>query len=131
MTVRERVEQLVDFLKTNPPIEEVYMRFYADNMVFQENLLAPRYGRALSIERQQHINANIKEVHDFNIGAVLFDRDHSVMEINLNVVSQDGNLMNIEKLSMQTWQEGYIIHERLFYDSVVVQDFAKEFQPIN
>lgn len=28
MALRDRVQELLDFLKTNPPVEQVYERFY-------------------------------------------------------------------------------------------------------
>lgn len=41
MALRDRVQELLDFLKTNPPVEQVYERFYDENVVVQENLQHP------------------------------------------------------------------------------------------
>jgi hypothetical protein len=70
MSVNNRINELLEFFKTNPPPEEVYKRYYDENVVVQENMQPPRVGRALSIERQKLMNANVKEIHDFKIGAV-------------------------------------------------------------
>lgn len=67
MTLRDRVQELLDFQKTNPSVEDIYERFYDENVIVQENLQPPRVGRAISIKRQQRMNANVKEVHDFKI----------------------------------------------------------------
>lgn len=61
MTLRESVQELLDFQKTNPPVEQIYERFYDENIVVQENLQAPRVGRAISIDRQQRMNAKCTE----------------------------------------------------------------------
>lgn len=87
MTLRDRVQELLDFQKTNPPVEQIYERFYDENVVVQENLQTPRVGRAISIDRQQRMNANVKEVHDFKIGAVLVDGDRSVIELHLELTT--------------------------------------------
>jgi hypothetical protein len=47
MNLRDRVQELLDFQKTNPTVEEIYEQFYDENVVVQENLQAPRFGRAL------------------------------------------------------------------------------------
>lgn len=126
MTTRERVHELLDFAKTNPPVEQVYERFYDENVIVQENLNPPRQGRAISIERQQKINTNVKEVREFSVGAVLVDGDRSVIEMTIDVITQDGYHIHIEELSMQTWKNGYIVQERFFYDPINIQGLTKE-----
>ena len=56
-----RIRELLEFFKTNPPPEEVYEGFYAEKVVVQENMQPPRVGRAMSIERQKLMNANNQE----------------------------------------------------------------------
>ncbi len=66
-----------------------------ENVVVQENLQAPRVGRALSIDRQKQMNATVQELHDFKIGAVLVDgfseahslNGHSVIEMHLEITT--------------------------------------------
>lgn len=63
MSLRDRVQELLDFQKTNPPVEQIYERFYDENVVVQENLQTPRVGRAISIDPQHRMNVNVKELH--------------------------------------------------------------------
>lgn len=88
---------LLEFFKTNPPPEEVYERYYDENVVVQENLQPPRVGRALSIERQKLMNANVKEINDFKIGAVLVDGDRSMVEMHIDATTHDGYRFRIEE----------------------------------
>ncbi|MBD2102567.1 nuclear transport factor 2 family protein [Leptolyngbya sp. FACHB-261] len=131
MALRERVQELLDFLKTSPPAEQVYERFYAEDVVVQENLQAPRVGRAMSIERQLRMNANVKEVHDFKIGPVLVDGDHSVVEMHIDLTTLDGYRIRIEELGMQTWKDGLIVRERFFYDPSSFQGKSKEINDVH
>jgi hypothetical protein len=102
-------------------------------VVVQENLNPPRVGRAISIDRQKRMNANIKEIHDVKIGAVLVDdtgateplSGRSVIELHLDLTTADGYRIRIEELGLQTWSNGRIIHERYFYDPVNIQGNAK------
>ncbi|MDX2214020.1 MAG: SnoaL-like domain-containing protein [Oculatellaceae cyanobacterium bins.114] len=139
MNLRQRVQELLEFLATNPPPEQVYETFYAEDVVVQENLQPPRIGRSLSIERQQRMNANLKEVHEFKIGAVLVDGfteahpldGQSVIEAHIDLSTQDGYRIRIEELAIQTWKDGKIIHERFFYDPGNIQGEAKAINAIH
>jgi hypothetical protein len=134
MNLRDRVQELLEFKKTNPTVEEIYERFYDENVVVQENLQVPGVGRTLSIDRQKQMNANVQELHDFKIGAVLVDdlsethplNGNSVIEMHLEITKIDGYRIHIEELGLQTWREGRIVHERYFYDPVNIQGKAKE-----
>lgn len=114
MSTNNRIHELLEFFKTNPLPEEVYERYYDENVVVQENMQPSRIGRALSIERQKLMNANVKEIHDFKIGAVLVDGDRSMVEMNLDATTKDGHHLKIEEVGLQTWKDGKIIHERYF-----------------
>lgn len=139
MDLRQRVQELLAFLSTNPTPEQVYGTFYAEDVVVQENLQPPRVGRSLSIERQQRMNANVKELHEFKIGAVLVDGfteaqpldGKSVIEANIELSTQDGYRIRIEELAMQTWKDGLIVHERFFYDPGNFQGKAKEINALH
>ncbi len=127
MSANNRMHELLEFFKTNPPPEAVYEQFYDENVVVQENLQPPRVGRALSIERQKLMNANLKEIHDFKIGAVLVDGDRSMVEMHLDATTEDGYHIHIEEVGLQTWKDGRIIHERYFYDPASFEGKAKEY----
>ena len=129
--LRDRVQELLDFLKTNPSPEQVYEQFYDENVVVQENLQPSRVGRAISIERQKRMNSNVKEVHEFKIGAVLVDGDRSVIEAHIDMTTLDGHHIRIEELAMQTWRDGRIVHERFFYDPGNIQGTAREINAIH
>jgi hypothetical protein len=131
MTLRDRVRELLDFQKTNPPAEQIYERFYDENVVVRENLQPPRVGRAMSIDRQQRMNANIKEVHDFQIVSVLVDGDRSAIEMHLEVTTVDGYRIRLEEVGIQTWKNERIIHERYFYDPSSIQGNAKEINEVH
>jgi ketosteroid isomerase-like protein len=119
--------ELLEFFKTNPPPEEVYNRYYAEDVVVQENMQPPRVGRALSIERQKLMNANVKEIHNFKIGAVLIDGDRSMVEMHLDATTKDGYSIHLEEVGLQTWKDGRIIYERYFYDPSTIEGKAKDY----
>lgn len=48
------------------------------------------------------MNASVKKLHDFQIGAVLVDGDHSVIEMQLEITTVDGYCICIEELGLQT-----------------------------
>jgi hypothetical protein len=131
MSENNRIHELLEFFKTNPPPEEVYERYYDENAIVQENLQPPRVGCALSIERQKLMNANIQEIHDFKIGAVLVDGDRSMVEMHIDATTHDGYRFRIEEVGLQTWKDGKIVRERYFYDPSSFDGKAKEYNQIH
>jgi hypothetical protein len=139
MTLRDRVQELLGFFQTNPPVRQIYERFYDENVIVQENMQPPRVGREMSIDRQEQMNANVKEVHDFKLGAVLvdgFDETHpldgrSVVEMQIELTTLDGHRIRLEELGMQTWKDGKIVRERYFYDPSGLEGKAKEINAIH
>ncbi|AFY96484.1 nuclear transport factor 2 family protein [Chamaesiphon minutus] len=131
MSTNNRMHELIEFFKTNPPPEAIYEEYYAENVVVRENQQPPRVGRALSIERQKLMNANIKEVHEFKIGAILVDGDRSMAEMSLDATTHDGYRIKLEEVGLQTWQDGKIIHERYFYDPASFDGKAKEYNQMH
>jgi ketosteroid isomerase-like protein len=130
MSSNNRMHELQAFSKTHSS-KEIYEEFYAEDVVVQENLQPPRVGRALSIERQKLMNANIKEVHNFKMGAILVDGDRSMFEMHLEATTQDGYRIHIEEVGLQTWKDGKIIHERYFYDPGSFEGKAKEYNQMH
>jgi hypothetical protein len=102
-TLHERVQELLEFQKTNPTVEEIYERFYDENVVVQENLNSPRVGRSTSIDRQKRMNANVQGIHEVKIGAVLIDNTgetnpldgRSVLELHLELTTVDDDRMTL------------------------------------
>jgi ketosteroid isomerase-like protein len=131
MSTDNRMLEMLEFSKTNPTTEEIYERFYDENVVVQENLQPPRVGRAMSIERQKLMNANIQELHEFKIGAVLIDGDRSMVEMHIDATTKDGYHLHIEEVGLHTWKNGKIIHERYFYDPVSFEGKAKEYNQVH
>jgi ketosteroid isomerase-like protein len=131
MSTNNRIHELLEFFKTNPPPEEIYDRYYDENVVVQENLQPPRVGRSLSIERQKLMNANIREINDFKIGAILVDGDRSMVEMHLDATTKDGYHFHLEEVGLQTWKNGRIIHERYFYDPASFDGKAKEYNQMH
>ena len=77
------------------------------------------------------MNANVKEVHGFKIGAMLVDGDRSVVEMNLEVTTVNGYRIRLEEVEMQAWKNERIIHERYSYDPSSIQDNAKKINTVH
>jgi hypothetical protein len=77
------------------------------------------------------MNANVAEIHDFKIGAVLIDGDRSMVEMHLDATTRDGYRIHIEEVGLQTWKDGRIIHERYFYDPVSFEGKAKDYNQMH
>ncbi len=131
MSTRESVAALLELVKRRASVEEIYETFYDENCISQENQLPPRKGRALSIERQNKVNAALAEIHDFGIGAVLVDGDRSVIEWYFEATTIDGFRGRIDELALHTWKDGKIVEERFFYDPGAMQGVLVDLNQIH
>ena len=112
----------------------------AETLAVLESYCKFNYANLL-IERQQrmNVNANVKEVHDFKIGAVLVDTTgeanaldgHSAIEMILEITTVDGYRIRIEEVGLQTWRNGRIVHERYFYDPSNIKGNAKAINDVH
>lgn len=115
MPDRDRVSRLAEHIETGKLIEAL-TEFYHPDVVMQENSLLPRVGLAVSLERQKKAMALTAEVHEVKIVSILVDGDLVAMECHAEWTTSEGARVRIEQVSLQTWRDGKVIHERFFYD---------------
>jgi ketosteroid isomerase-like protein len=114
-TVRPLVDELVAMVQQGK-ILEAFERFYADDVVMQENRKAPTAGKAANRTREEQFVAYVKEVHTNVATAVAVDGDHAFIAWTLDFTGVDGTRLHYEQVAHQVWKDGLIVSERFTYD---------------
>lgn len=121
-TVRDRVSDLIDHIRTGR-ILEAMDEFYAHDTVMEEPAYGKTVGLAANIEREKAFLAQVKEWKNFEATAVGIDDNGSIsptgkslIENTLDFVNQAGEHVHMEQVSVQTWRDGKIVHERFYYN---------------
>jgi ketosteroid isomerase-like protein len=115
-TVRDRVDALVEYIKTGR-ILDAMTEFYAPDSQMQENANPPTVGLAANIEREKQFLSYVKVWKAFTVKALAVEGDVSFMESTIDFTGQDGSEVHMEQVSVATWKDGKIVHERFYYDS--------------
>jgi ketosteroid isomerase-like protein len=99
---------------------EAFERFYADDVVMQENLQPPTIGKAANRAREHGFAAHVRAVHESRAHLVLVDGAHAVIHWLFDFTGADGVRLRFDQLALQTWREesrdARVVHERFVYD---------------
>ena len=96
---------------------EAFEKFYAEDVVMQENLQDPRVGKAACRAYEEAFFGNVAEFHEgsFHGGATEGDRSYS--EWIFDVTFKDGTRMRNTQVAARRWKDGKVVHERFYYGS--------------
>lgn len=97
---------------------EAFEKFYAENIVMQENSEEPRVGKKLNREFEQEFMDSIEEVHYSGVKNIAFNHETNVAMIQYSMDASFKGIgrMQMEEVAVQQWKDGKIIHERFFYN---------------
>jgi hypothetical protein len=90
--------------------------FYTEDARMQENLDAPRVGRATLVEGERKVMARFKEIRAKAVGPAFIEGDHAVIHWQFEFVSKDGSTRKLDELAYQRWRGELVAEERFYYD---------------
>jgi len=108
-------QQLNDMVLTGKALE-AFEKFYAEDVVMQENSEAPRVGKALNRKFEQEFFATVKEFHEGKVTASAINGDTSFSEWFMDVTFTNGNRYKLAQVAVRKWKDGKIVHERFYYN---------------
>ena len=112
MSIRNDVQAVIDGILKGE-ILETFDRFYADDVVMSENGVDERVGKAANRECEEAF-VNGVTFHGAEVGEVLVDGDHSVVEWVFDLTPNGGDRVLQKQAAVQTWRDGQIVRE-VFY----------------
>lgn len=94
---------------------DAFERFYADDVVMQENLGPPIHGKDANRVRAATFLGSIKELHVGRIVQGAVGDDVSFAEMEFDAILADGKRVHITEVARRQWKDGKIVHERFYY----------------
>lgn len=107
--------QLNQLLLTARPME-AFERFYAEDIVMQENMNPPIAGKARNRAREQAFFAAIASVERIELLGSAVAADLSYSEWLYELVLSDGRRVTMTEIAARRWRDGLVIHERFYHD---------------
>jgi len=94
---------------------EALPRFYAEDMIAQENNLPPRVGLAAQTANEE---AALRRMRFDSIKAAsyLVDGDRVAINYIFEMTTINGDRLRMDEIAYQLWRGDQIVHERYFFD---------------
>lgn len=122
MDVKKLVEEMNNMI-LNGKVLEAFEKFYADDIIMQENQEEPRKGKQSNREFEKQFVENIKEFHGAEVKSVSIGKcgktgnDLTSVEWEMDISFKDGNRVKTKQVAVQRWNDdGKIVMENFYYN---------------
>lgn len=96
---------------------EAFDKFYAEDVVMQENDLPPTIGKEANRKREIEFVENLIEVREANVLNVAIGIGCTMVEWHLDYSHKEWGVRNYKQIAVQEWENGQIVKERFYYGS--------------
>lgn len=111
-----RLHEMLQYVREGRLLDAM-KEFYADNVVMEEPAYGATKGLDANLKREQHFAESVKEFRNFQVPHVAVGQNTGMYENVMDWIGQDGREYHVEQVSVQTWKNGKIIHERFYYNA--------------
>src|ERR1041385_3350705 len=96
-------------------ILNAFEKFYAEDVVMQENDLPPFTGKDVNRKREQEFVDSVKEFHGAKLLGEAINGDTSYSEWEYDVTFKNGTRTKLQQVASRRWKNGKGSHERFYY----------------
>jgi ketosteroid isomerase-like protein len=114
-SVQELDKQLNDGVLAGK-VMETFEKFYADDVVMQENSDEPRVGKAANRKAEEEFVSSVEAFNGAKVTASAANGDVSFSQWEMDITFKGGKRVKMEQVAVRTWKDGKITHERFFYN---------------
>lgn len=101
---------------------EAIERFYAENLIVQENNEEPRIGKDLCLEQERKNLARVSNIVQRILATAINEQTGVVMtQMQFDFTTTRGR-RRLDEVVVQHWREGKIVHERFYYKGFIDMD---------
>ncbi|HEY9647534.1 MAG TPA: SnoaL-like domain-containing protein [Chroococcidiopsis sp.] len=94
---------------------DVFEKYYADDVVMQENENPPTVGKDANRQRELDFFSKLVEFRGARVKQVAFGDNVIISEWFLDYTHQDWGKRTYDQVSVQQWKDGKVVHERFYY----------------
>jgi len=93
-----------------------YEKYYAEDVVMQENSAEPTLGKDANRERELQFVNSIAEFHGAAVLSSAANGDVSFSEWEMDVTFKGGGRYKLAQVAVRTWKDGQVVRERFYYN---------------
>jgi ketosteroid isomerase-like protein len=116
MELKELVTDLNSMILQGNALE-AFEKYYAEDVVMQENELPPTIGKDANREREKEFFSKVVEFRGADVKAVAIGDGVSMVEWFFDYTHKDWGRRTYHQVAVQRWKDGKIVHERFYYGS--------------
>lgn len=116
MGIKEDVKEMNEMILSGKMME-AFEKFYADDVIMQENSEEPRVGKDTNREFEKKFMENVEEFHGMKLNATAFadNEDIAMNYWDMDVTFKGAPRKKSSQVSVQKWKDGKIVKERFFH----------------
>jgi len=96
-------------------ILDAFEKFYAEDVVMQENLTAPKVGKDVNRKAEQEFVGSIEQFHGAALLGSAVNGERSYSEWEFDATYKGGHRVKLTQVAVRQWKNGLIAHERFYY----------------
>jgi ketosteroid isomerase-like protein len=96
-------------------ILEAFEKFYADDVVMQENADEPKVGKEACRQAERAALGAIEEFHGVRLLGSAVNGDTSYSEWEFDATYKGAGRVKQAQVAARRWKDGRIVHERFYY----------------
>ena len=93
-----------------------FEKFYAPDVVMQENSAEPFIGKEVNRKREQEFVNSIEAFHGASVVGSAITGDLSYSEWTMDVTFKGGIRVQMAQVAARRWKNGQIVNERFYYN---------------
>jgi hypothetical protein len=113
-TIDEKIKHLNTLILEGKALEGFDL-YYDDEVVMQENELAPTVGKKANREREQNFFGSITDFRGAKVLDLAVGENVSYVTWQFDYTHKDWGVRNYTQVSVQHWKDGKIVKEQFFY----------------
>jgi ketosteroid isomerase-like protein len=113
--VQELDKQLNDDVLSGKAME-AFEKYYADDVVMQENSEEPRKGKAANRKAEEEFFASVEAFNGGSVVSSAVNGDVTFSEWEYDLTFKGGKRVKMNQVAVRHWKNGKIVNERFYYD---------------
>lgn len=115
-SLSDKIHQLNDMF-VQGKVLEAFEKFYADDVVMQENEQEPTVGKETNRQREKEFVSKVTEIREAKPLKVAIGVGVTMVEWHLDYTHEDWGVRNYKQVAVQEWIDGKIVKEKFYYGS--------------
>ena len=96
---------------------DAFEKFYADNVVMQDNDYPPRVGKDVNRQYEEAFVNGLTEFRGAKVISTIYSDYLAVVEWWFDYTHKDYGTRNYRQLAVQRWKNGQIVEEKFYYNN--------------